>query len=97
MGLLLPLPPPLDLPIQGPREYCAVSDAPLYKKVTIVAPSHGVLSINIISVGIFKKNKRFPFNCQKCHFKLFLAPVLASKSLRSPYLMVNRISKLKVG
>ena len=55
MGLLLPLPPPLDLPIQGPREYCAVSDAPLYKKVTIVAPSHGVLSIKIISVGIFKK------------------------------------------
>ena len=55
MGLLLPLPPPLDLPIQGPREYCAVSDAPLYKKVTIVAPSYGVLSIKIISVGIFKK------------------------------------------
>ena len=32
MALLLPLPPLLDLPIQGPRGFFADSDAPLYIK-----------------------------------------------------------------
>ena len=59
MGLLLPLPPPLDLPIQGPREYCAVSDAPLYKKVTIDTPTYGIWSIKTFLGAFLRKNKEF--------------------------------------
>ena len=36
MALLQPLPPLLDLPIQGPRGFCAGSDTTLYKKVNIM-------------------------------------------------------------
>ena len=38
----------------------------------------------------------FSWNCQKCHFKLFSAAILASRCLRTPWLIVNYIPKVKV-
>ena len=55
MALLLPLPSPLDLPIQGPRGSWTGSYAPWYKNITIDTPYYGFWCIETISGGIFVK------------------------------------------
>ena len=59
MALLLPPPPLLDLPIQGPRGFCAGSDTPLYKKVNIDSPNYGFWCIKTISESVIEKKMKY--------------------------------------
>ena len=60
MALLLPIPPPLNFLIQGPRGSCVGSYAPLYKEVTIDAPYYGFWSTKTIFGAFLRKFERFP-------------------------------------